>query len=360
MSVIYAPDPDAVIDNPVGGEENGGAESTSGQTDFYGDGKEDALTEENAHSESDAKDSPNASEDNISGTEDVPSAAEESPSDAEDGQSEVPEPVTIEKVNQYYVDMSVKSGVAPLEVRFSQINSCYRRLPMAYRSYIYINSVTEGVLSPERYAYAAETSDNWENLATWSIKAAIRNYRKFTAAGRHVEFITARVPAKLALSEDLYTFMKTLLEEEGFDAPEKLCLEFPRTVLYEDEEKVRSAMLDMKLLRVRTMMSGCGEKDCPVTSLINVPVDFVILAPWLTVQIDSRSHGKQISALIGFLRSLSIEVIADGVLADPQISLLNRADCMGYIPSSGYEGPVMHGRLRMTLKEALAQKEDDG
>ena len=258
-----------------------------------------------------------------------------------------------------YLRMTLTAGVAPLEMRFAQINSAYRRLPVAYRSFTYVNSVMEGVVPPEKYAYAADGTDRGERLAKWNIRQAVRAAQKMTEAGRHVQFITARCPASLAAKPDLYDWMKALLAELHCDAPDKLCLEFPRTLLFEDTDAVRAGILSMKLLKVRTLMSGCGEQDSPVTPLVHVPVDMVLLAPWLSVLADSRSKGPVVSALLAFLRALPCDVIGDGLANDDQIAAFSRADCLGYIPSAGYEGTVQHGRLRMTLDEATAQQEEE-
>ena len=258
-----------------------------------------------------------------------------------------------------YVRMTLDAGVPPLEMRFSQINHCYRRLPIAYRSFTYINSVIDGVIPPEKYSFAADRSDRGLRIAKWNLVEAMKAVRKFEEAGRHVEFVTARCPASLALEPDLYGWVKTLMEENDFHTPEKLCMEFPRTLLFKDEETVRASVLSMKLLKVRTMLSGCGEKDCPVTLLLNVPVDLVLLAPWVSALADSRNKGVAVAALLAFLRSLPCEVIGDGLYNDQQISVFSRAECFGYIPSSGYNGVVSHGRLRMPLDEAIAQKEEE-
>jgi len=258
-----------------------------------------------------------------------------------------------------HVAESVTAGVAPLEMRYCQINSCYRRLPIAYRSFTYINSVIEGVLSPEKYSFASDSSDRGIRLAKWNIKEAVRALRSFEAAGRHVEFVTARCPAKLCLVDDLYEWMKNVLEEIDFHEPQKLCLEFSQSILFEDLEKVRASVLAMKLLKVKTLMTGCGEADCPVTSLLQIPVDYVLLAPHITALTDNRNKGGAVSAFLAFLRSLPVQVIGDGVMNDSQIRALSRADTFGYVPSSGYVGEALHGKLRMTLQEAVAQSEEE-
>ena len=258
-----------------------------------------------------------------------------------------------------YLEMTIQSCVLPLEMRFSQINSCYRKTPVAYRSFTYINSVVEGVIPPEKYSYAADETERGERLTKWNIGDAIKAVRAFEEKGRKVEFITARVSPQIVREIDFYGYLKTILDEHGFDEPEKLCLEFPRTVLYEDREKVRMALLSMKLLKVKSMLAGCGERDSAMTPLFELPFDFVILAPWLPAYTEDRNKQQAIEALIAFLRSLKCDVIADGVKNDKQITVLSRADCYGYIPSAAYEGDVEHGRLRMMLDEALLQSDEE-
>lgn len=279
------------------------------------------------------------------------------------GEQEQPaEPVeeeTEEQADAKFVKMTLDSGVAPLEIRYSQINSCYRKLPVAYRSYTYINSMLEGVISPEKYSFAADETETGERLARYNIKAAMDAVERFAAEGRKIDFVSVRISPRMALDNNFYETVKSIFDKSGFETPEKICLEFPRTVLYEDEEKVRAAILSMKLLKVKTMMSGCGEKDSPITPLLNLPFDYLILSPFLTALSDSRDKGTEIAALISFLRGLPSGIIADGVYNDDQILALSRTDCFGYIPSSGYKGSVSHGRLRMPIEEAIAQKEEE-
>lgn len=259
-----------------------------------------------------------------------------------------------------YLNMTLSAGVKPIEMRFSQINSCYRKLPVAYRSFTYINSVIEGVVSPERYAYAADGTDRGLRISRWNMDQAMRTVKKLEDAGRKTEFVTARCTPKLALQDDPYAFVKETMEAYGFTSPAKICLEFPKTILFEDPVKVRTMLLSLKLLKVRSALAGCGEKDVPLTPLIDLPFDYVILAPWLTALVGDRTKDIVISSLQNFIRSLPCDIIADGLLSDQQISKLNMAGCYGYIPSPSYRGSVEHGRLRMPIDEAVLQKDEEG
>jgi EAL domain-containing protein (putative c-di-GMP-specific phosphodiesterase class I) len=258
-----------------------------------------------------------------------------------------------------YLEMTIQSCVLPLDMRYSQINGCYNKHPKAYRSFTYINSIIEGVIPPERYMYAADETDRGVKLSIWNITQAIKAVQEFEEVGRNVDFVTARVSPQIVREIDFYGFVKNIFEKSGFNQPEKICFEFPRTILFEDKEQTRMALLSMKLLKTKSMMSGCGEKDNPITLLLSLPFDFVILAPWLTTLSDDRNKQSSFEALVTFIHSTGCKIIADGVKNDAQIQVLNRADCYGYIPSSAYKGNVVHGSLRMPIDEAKLQSEED-
>ena len=277
---------------------------------------------------------------------------------SENEQPEQSEPTEPPKPD--YLEMTIQSCVLPLEMRFSQINGCYKKTPIAYRSATFINSIIEGVIPPERYLYAADETDRGERLSKWNIGDAIKAVNAFNEAGRNIDFVTARVSPRIVREIDLYSYIKSILEENNFTQPEKLCLEFPRSIFYEDEEKARMAVLSMKLLKVKTLVSGIGEPDCPLTPLFNLPFDFVMLSPGLVPNVSDRAKLSAMEALLAFFNSLGCKVIAEGAKSDEQIKVFSRADCYGYIPSTAYSGEVEHGRLRMPLDEALLQKEEEG
>lgn len=92
--------------------------------------------------------------------------------------------------------------------------------------------------------------------------------RRLGKFGRHVDFISVRCPAALVRKADLYEWVKGIFKENSFDEFDKICLEFPESVLFEDVQATRLAILNMKILKVKTMMSGCGADDCPMAKLL--------------------------------------------------------------------------------------------
>lgn len=258
-----------------------------------------------------------------------------------------------------YLQMTLASTIPPLEMKFSPINGCIYKRIMAYQSFTYMNSVIEGVIPPEQYTYAADETDRGVKLSIWNITQAIKAIQEFKKARIKFDFVTARVSPKLVNKKDFYEFIKSIFAKCKFDEPQKICLEFPRTVLFEELEQVRMALLNMKLLNAKTMMSGCGELDNPVSMLFSLPFDYVIMAPWLMDLADNRAKRSSFESFVSFLRTTGCEIIAEGVKNDEQIQVLTRADCYGYIQSPSYKGRASHKGLRITLDEAKVHDEDD-
>ncbi|MCR5694998.1 MAG: EAL domain-containing protein [Clostridia bacterium] len=307
--------------------------------------KEDTETDSAAKAEEEATaddpDAPAEAEEEESGTD------PEEPTDDEEEAEKKPD----------YVKITLESNIVPLEVKFSQINSCHRKTPIAYRTFTYVNSVIEGSIPPERYAYAADETDRGIRMTKWNIAYAAEALDAFEKGGRHVGFISVRVSPRIVREVDFYNYLQEMMAECGITDPEKLCLEFPRTVLYEDHENVRRAVLAMKLLKVKSMLADCGELDCPVTPLFHMPFDYLLLAGDIMTLVGDRNKTEATNAFLTFLRTLKCELIGDGAENDDQISALQRADAFGYIPSPDYTGEVEHGPLRMTLDEAVSQSE---
>ena len=69
-------------------------------------------------------------------------------------------------------------------------------------------------------------------------------------------------------------------------SPEAICLEFPPALLKargtEDRLKIRKSILDMKLLKVRTMVTGIGIAEISPAMFYEVPADIFVLDPVIT------------------------------------------------------------------------------
>ena len=261
---------------------------------------------------------------------------------------------------KHRVIKTLDSGVLPLSLRYKQINSCETRLPVAYRTETVIRSMSLGYLTPKEYQSACEGTDVSFRVAEWSVVQAMKHITRFVKEGRDIQWISVYCPAKMVRHVDFYKWMKKLIKENHFRYPTKLCLEFDDSLLEQKTECARLAILDMKLLGVKTMLVGGASESCPAARLVQIPVDIVMLDPDVTKWTGSRNKPQLIPTLVPYLKSMRVEVYAEDVLNDEQIRLLNRSECVGYSTAKAYSGnsPTL---CNMGVRKALEQKdtEDD-
>ena len=153
-----------------------------------------------------------------------------------------------------------------------------------------------------------------------------------------------------------FKMIKKLIEEGTLRHPDHLCLEFENTLLLENPEKARTAMLDMQLLKVKTMMTGCASDNCPVHTLSQIPVDMAVLDPSVTRMAVRKGKENIVSSLVAYLKAMEVQPIACEVMDDDQVAAFSRLDCYGYIPSEFYVGSGSHGPREMKEEDVLEQE----
>lgn len=262
---------------------------------------------------------------------------------------------------KHRVKRTLDSGVLPLVLRYDQINACDTRLPIAYRTKTLVRSTALGYLTPDEYMASCSKTEVGFRLAEWSVIEAMKHITRFVESGRkELQWISVRCPSEMVERVDLYEWMKRLMKRNRFRYPEKLCLEFDVSLLKKKTEAARIAVLDMKLLGVKTLLVGCGGADCPTSRIVQIPVDMVMLDPSVTRWTASRNKPQLVMSMIPYLKSMRTEVYAEGVQADEQIQQLSRFECIGYTVDPSYGGKAPTER-DMGVRKALAQKdtEDD-
>ena len=256
---------------------------------------------------------------------------------------------------------TLESGVRPLTLKYRQVNEFSSGAPMAYRTSTYINSVVMGRLAPYEYRLATDTGETGIRRAEWSVTEAMRHITEMVKAGRKISWISVQCPARLAASVDMYRWMKRLIAQNKFEHPEMLCLEFSEDVLRTRQvAKVRLSILDMKLLGVKTMLTGGGNANCPLSRLATFPFDFVMLSPEMVRFAGSRNKPQMIPTLVAYISSMRAEVYADGISNDTERTALSRAECVGYTAARDYQGSAEIETRLLTFRAALAQKDEEG
>lgn len=246
-----------------------------------------------------------------------------------------------------YVRLSLDSGVAPIELRFYPFEDCESGFPVAYRTSLIINSVIAGTLTEKDFSPYCDNHPCGVQLFRHHLQHAITAILSFAKAEKQIEFISVACPADIVNAEPLFDLMSDVLKKNPRLEPQKLCLEFSPAFLA-DTEKARAVVMDMKVLKVRTMLTGCGTEDFPLSKLLRVPADIAMLHPSVTEWAGSRDKPKLVPSLINYVNSMGAEVVAEG--EEEKRPSLRNTECIGFLPV---------GAQPLTWREVVEQKAEE-
>lgn len=238
----------------------------------------------------------------------------------------------------FYVRQTLDAGVEPIELMYQPIYDCYDDKTVAYRSYAKINSILYGTLTPETYEGIANDASQGIELAFHCLKKVMKTVILLRESYRKFAWISIRCPSAMLNCKNLYGKLKSIVEKEKFDYVGDICFEFGEDVLKSGSSFTYSNFSDIKAIGFKTAIRNCGSKEFPVTALVEFTPDIVFVEENFIKLIADRSKTEVTSALIRLVKSMGIEVVAEGAFNDDCIRELSRNECLGFIPSALYDG----------------------
>lgn len=230
-----------------------------------------------------------------------------------------------------YVSLSVKSGVAPIELLYRPIIDCETGRVLALLAETVINSSLLGRLNEVDYTGVCDGRLSGIALFVQSLRHALCDLDVFRARFAPPSFLSIRCPAELAEAPDvdLFSTVRNVLKGHRNVSPSALCIAFPASLTEKQTEKARKAILDLKVLKVKTLITGCGKEDFPISKLVTITPDAVVLDESATAWAGSRDKPRLFPALVTYLKSMGIEAYAEG--AEEKRHAMRNTDCAGFI-----------------------------
>lgn len=254
---------------------------------------------------------------------------------------------------EHTVNSTVLSGVAPLALQFVGVFDGYSECPVAYRAHTALFTTETGVLD--------DLSDFAEQevgvrLTLRNLAHGIRSMQALLDAGRSTRWIGVEASASLLLEDDVYTLLGDVLRAEHCECAERICLEFPPYVMGYDRTKVSQSFADIKALGLQIALAPVTA-EFAMSSLMDVPVDYVVLSPALTALATDRNRAGVLAAVIGLLKTMDVSVVAEGVSGDDEIRELTTVECFGFVPTTAYRGEFLLPLGARALSEIKADEE---
>ncbi|MCQ2399288.1 MAG: EAL domain-containing protein, partial [Clostridia bacterium] len=184
-------------------------------------------------------------------------------------------------------------------------------------------------------------------LLKHNIQHAITALTLFEKANIDLDFLSIRCPADIIDKLSLYDIVSEILQKNPKFDSSKLCFEFPATILDKDTERAKTALLDMKLLKIRTAIVGGGDENFLLSKIVQVTPNIVFLTPTATAWGGNRNKPELLKSLTAYIKSMGAEVIAEG--RDINRKGLRGVECLGFLDVGGEA---------LSLDDALARKRE--
>ncbi|MCX7621670.1 MAG: EAL domain-containing protein [Acidimicrobiales bacterium] len=192
-----------------------------------------------------------------------------------------------------------------------------------------------GLLPPSEFIPIAEDSSLIVPLGEWIIDEACRQAAAWQARYPGRQFcISVNLSGRQLALPSLPETVKSTLTKAGASAS-CLSFEITETVLLHDLEMARKTLDGLKEIGVRLALDDFGTGYSPLTYLCDLPIDIVKIDRSFVSQLGQGTRDQSVvEAVISLARTLSLDVVAEGVETEEQADLLRRLGCVyaqGYL-----------------------------
>ena len=241
-------------------------------------------------------------------------------------------------------ELTVESGVEPLKFEYQAVYRAGEEKPEAFISRVTISGLPYGSFLPESYEQKIENISLGAHLTARLIKRAAKKIDLLLQNNPQDELDFIALPAYNAflLLPDLYGELQNLLKDYPREVYSKICLIISESAFKPLQNQtninVNEKITDVKAFGLKTMISGFGKSDFPVTSLIGVEADYVGVSEETAALLNDRNAKESEMALMRFAATTGAAVVVNGIETDEQIRSLFFGDCYGYTAKAGFVG----------------------
>ena len=223
----------------------------------------------------------------------------------------------------------VKEALAANELRLyyqPKVDMRYSRV-IGVEALIRWQHPEEGLLLPERFMPAVDTSELSIVFGQWVMKETLRQMSVWTTQGLCLP-VSINISSRHLQQLDFVAKLRAALAAYPTVSSDGLELEILETVALEDIAAISELIEDCRQLGVRFALDDFGTGYSSLTYLRNLPVHLLKIDQSfvrdLLVDTDARSI---VEGVIGLSVAFRRQVIAEGVETDAQGSLLIRLGC---------------------------------
>jgi diguanylate cyclase (GGDEF)-like protein len=181
----------------------------------------------------------------------------------------------------------------------------------------------EGIVSPGEFIPVAEETGLIRPLGEWILRRACQDAVAWIENG----IIAVNFSAAQFRFPGVDEMVAAVLKETGLD-PRRLEIEITEGLFLNHSPEVMATLRRIKALGVRIAMDDFGTGYSGLSHLTQFPFDKIKVDRSFVRQLsDDPQIAAIIASIVGLGRSLSVDITAEGVETDEQVTLLQAAGC---------------------------------
>jgi len=183
-----------------------------------------------------------------------------------------------------------------------------------------------GMVPPSEFIPVAEEAGLIQPLSYWVLGQVCQRLRNWQADGKDLA-MHVNVSSRLFGDPTLLDRVRVALDEARIE-PERLVLEITESVLMEDVDAATETLDRLRELGVGVAIDDFGTGYCSLSYLQRFPIESLKIDPSFVAKLGEYGENPEIlRAIFTLARNLGIEVIAEGVETEAQLSQLLALGC---------------------------------
>ena len=214
---------------------------------------------------------------------------------------------------------------------YYQIQMGNDHLPIGAEALVRWVHPTRGTVLPGQFISVAEESSLIIDIGGWVLDTACKQLSAWSRNEHTSNLILAvNVSAHQFRQPDFVEKVAFVLHAYGVDAS-RLKLELTESVVLNDVADVVSKMHALKSLRVKLAMDDFGTGYSSLSYLKQLPLDQIkIDQSFVRYMTSDQNDAMMVRAIIDMAKNFRLNVIAEGVETEAQLSLLKHLGCTAY------------------------------
>ena len=195
----------------------------------------------------------------------------------------------------------------------------------------------QGLVHPDRFIPVAEESGLIIPIGAWVLERACAQLRTWEAQPWHgaaLDTVKVNLSARQIAHPAIVATVEQVLYESGLEA-RRLTLEITESALMHDARSALRVLRALKDIGVSLAIDDFGTGYSSLSYLQRFPLDVLKIDKSFVSELGVDPGGEGIvSAVVGLAKSLGLQVVAEGVETDEQLTELRRLGCdfaQGYL-----------------------------